>query len=95
MKPPLSESSTKGIWPPVRRNPYLYYILLTKLYFFRLVPADGIEPSTYDLWGHRSNQLSYTGIYIATIPDSPRSHSSFKKLTKRMWYFIDRTTSTI
>ena len=28
----------------------------------RLVPMGGIEPPTYDLWGHRSDQLSYTGI---------------------------------
>ena len=28
----------------------------------RLVPMGGIEPPTYDLWGRRSNQLSYTGI---------------------------------
>lgn len=38
-----SGSPTKGIWPPVQRNSYLYYILLTKLYFFRLVSELRLE----------------------------------------------------
>ena len=37
----------------------------------RVVPKVGIEPTTYGLWGHRSNQLSYSGISIRIVDEPP------------------------